>query len=246
MKFTCDPLFFSFKGLVTYRTLQVNSRSYYEKFRKAYHTSMFFGENYCSNKNRSSHKEYLLKPWYDALGMEFMNTWQFFHFIFLIQESKAYRTLLLQSWNTSYTPWKIQLARGLLSTIHQSWTGDHIRHLTFKFSFFFLNYLNFWFKVYYALCRRLIQTVDHLWINKWQIQFCRYFSILLCCACYCKLLYFRQYQFSSNDEKRQFRQDINSSFQDYQNIIKFVTGWICVWHTWQICLFVCLWYNYSN
>ena len=36
---------------------------------------------------------------------------------------------------------------------------------------------------------------------------------------YCKLLYFRQYKFSSNCEKRQFRQFVNSSFQDYQNIV---------------------------
>ena len=36
---------------------------------------------------------------------------------------------------------------------------------------------------------------------------------------YCKLLYFRQYQFSSNGEKRRFRQYVNSSFEDYQNYI---------------------------
>ena len=36
---------------------------------------------------------------------------------------------------------------------------------------------------------------------------------------YCKLLYFCQYQFSSNGEKRRFRQYVNSSFEHYQNIV---------------------------
>ena len=36
---------------------------------------------------------------------------------------------------------------------------------------------------------------------------------------YCKVFYFREYQFSSIYEKRLFRQYVNSSFQDSQNII---------------------------
>ena len=39
---------------------------------------------------------------------------------------------------------------------------------------------------------------------------------------YCKLLYFHQHQFSSNFEKRRFRQYVNSSFEDYHK--KFVTS----------------------
>ena len=44
---------------------------------------------------------------------------------------------------------------------------------------------------------------------------------LIFATCFCKLLYFCKYQFLSNFEKGPFRQYVNSSFQDYQNLIFF-------------------------
>ena len=47
------------------------------------------------------------------------------------------------------------------------------------------------------------------------------YSTLICnnFRIYCKLLYFRQYKFLLNCEKRRFRQYVNSSFQNYHNIV---------------------------
>ena len=78
-------------------------------------------------------------------------------------------------------------------------------------------------KTLFGVCWNL--TEQYLEKNgRYTIKVLVFYQIILCTRmewwrAYCKLLYFRWYQFSSNCEKRQFRQYVNSSFQDYQNIV---------------------------
>ena len=81
---------------------------------------------------------------------------------------------------------------------------------------------------YTGVCKGIV-TQGNVWAHQewWEyrvfylIQHCpvpEQMEIVSVLLMYCKLLYFRQYQFLSNCEKRQFRQYVNSSFKDCQNV----------------------------